>query len=158
MRTLPSAGGQSGYNQGLAVAPNGKVYLGYNSSSVFTSIDNGMNWVTGNYSHEDVHKIHVYSNALCYHVSDGGIFRSTNQGIDWMTAGKLPLSQSYHLTADLSDPNHLWTGLQDNGLMEGFDDFYQWTALGCCDGGDYIRMGDYQYTNVVGHWSRYSRQ
>jgi photosystem II stability/assembly factor-like uncharacterized protein len=152
-RTLPSAtGGQSRYNQGIAVSPNGRVYCGYNSRAIFISTNQGMTWTSSSNVHEDIQKIHVYNNSLMYHVSDGGVFRSVNQGTTWQTVGgtSLTLSQSYTLTPSESDPNLLWSGMQDIGLNSGFDSFNKWFNVACCDGGDYLRTGGYQYMTIVG--------
>jgi type IX secretion system substrate protein len=153
-RTLPTSdsGGQSWYNSAVAVAPNGRITVGYNRRGIFYSATDGVSWSPSNPTHEDIHILYVYNNTLMFHGSDAGIYKSTNQAVDWNDAGGnwLPLSQSYTLTADATDPGLVWSGLQDDGVIEGYDGFLRWTNLTCCDGGDYIRAGSYQYMSLVG--------
>jgi len=151
-RSLPDSAGQAYYNSALAVAPNGRVIAGSNFRQTHYSANDGVSWIAGNYCHEDIHRLFVYNNSLMFQVSDGGIYKSTNLGVDWVDAGGnwITISQSYHLTADNSNPNILWTGLQDNGINQGYDDFLKWNNLSCCDGGDYLRAGSYQYMNLAG--------
>jgi photosystem II stability/assembly factor-like uncharacterized protein len=153
-RSLPTAdsGGQSFYNSALGVAPNGRITAGYNNREIFYSTNDAVSWSLGNWVHEDIQRIHVYNNALMFHVSDAGVYKSTNQGVDWKDAGGnwLTLSQSYTLTADNIDPNMLWSGLQDDGIIGGYEGSLEWTNLTCCDGGDYFRNGLYQYVNIIG--------
>jgi len=50
---------------------------------------------------------------------DGGLWRSLDGGTRWERFLNLPLSQFYHVSADLSDPYRVYGGLQDNSSWVG---------------------------------------
>jgi len=50
---------------------------------------------------------------------DGGIWYSHDSGNKWLKANNLPISQFYHVSADLDDPYHVYGGLQDNSDWVG---------------------------------------
>lgn len=149
-KNLPTSdGAQSFYNQGIGVTTT-RVFVGFNAGVTFYSTDDGSTWSLSSPTHADVHKIHPYSNTVLYEVNDGGVYRSTNSGVNWNTFGNqfLQLAQSYAIYSSPSIPNTIWTGLQDNGLAAGYDNLFNWTALTCCDGGVYFQQGGYQYMSV----------
>lgn len=47
--------------------------------------------------------------------TDGGVYHSLNQGAKWQHFRNLPVSQFYHVSADMQFPYHVYGGLQDNG-------------------------------------------
>lgn len=47
--------------------------------------------------------------------TDGGVYESMNQGAKWRHARNLPVSQFYHVSADMAQPYNVYGGLQDNG-------------------------------------------
>ncbi|MFO1496400.1 MAG: hypothetical protein U1F26_17265 [Lysobacterales bacterium] len=47
--------------------------------------------------------------------TDGGLYESMNQGAKWRHARNLPVSQFYHVSADMAQPYNVYGGLQDNG-------------------------------------------
>jgi len=47
--------------------------------------------------------------------TDGGVYESFNQGAKWRMFRNLPVSQFYHVSADMAQPYHVYGGLQDNG-------------------------------------------
>ncbi|MGA8026453.1 MAG: sialidase [Bryobacteraceae bacterium] len=50
---------------------------------------------------------------------DGGIWYSHDSGNSWIKANNLPISQFYHVSVDMSDPYHVFGGLQDNSVWMG---------------------------------------
>jgi photosystem II stability/assembly factor-like uncharacterized protein len=50
---------------------------------------------------------------------DGGLWRSEDGGNRWKHQMNLPVSQFYHVSADNSDPYHVYGGLQDNSSWVG---------------------------------------
>jgi photosystem II stability/assembly factor-like uncharacterized protein len=50
---------------------------------------------------------------------DGGLWRSEDGGTRWKHEMNLPISQFYHVSADNSDPYHVYGGLQDNSSWVG---------------------------------------
>lgn len=69
------------------------------------------------YVHPDIHDIryHPLTNEV-FACTDGGIWKSANDGTTWTFAGEgIVSSQFYHSAATDEDPNYLLGGLQDNG-------------------------------------------
>ncbi len=149
-KNLPAPNGaQQRYNQAIAVTAT-RVFAGFNAGVTFYSTDDGSTWNQSSWTHPDVHKIHPYSSSLIYEVNDGGVYRSTNSGVNWNTLGNehLQIAQSYAIYASSSLPNSVWIGTQDNGVAAGYDNLFNWTGLTCCDGGVYFQQGGYQYMSL----------
>lgn len=47
--------------------------------------------------------------------TDGGVYQSMSQGAKWNMFRNLPVSQFYHVSADMAQPYNVYGGLQDNG-------------------------------------------
>jgi photosystem II stability/assembly factor-like uncharacterized protein len=47
--------------------------------------------------------------------TDGGVYESMSQGAKWRQFRNLPVSQFYHVSADMAQPYNVYGGLQDNG-------------------------------------------
>ncbi len=47
--------------------------------------------------------------------TDGGIYQSLDRANHWRFLSNLPVSQFYHVSADMADPYNVYGGLQDNG-------------------------------------------
>ncbi len=52
---------------------------------------------------------------VAYNGNDGGVYRSTNGGTQWMKLPDLPITQVYRVTLDAGNPEALYIGAQDNG-------------------------------------------
>lgn len=67
------------------------------------------------YNHADVHALEWVANTL-YSGSDGGIYKSTNNGNDWidLSAG-LGIRQFYRIACSKTNAEVITTGAQDNG-------------------------------------------
>ena len=51
--------------------------------------------------------------------TDGGVYQSLDRGAHWRFLSNLPVSQFYHVSADMADPYNVYGGLQDNGTWMG---------------------------------------
>jgi photosystem II stability/assembly factor-like uncharacterized protein len=51
--------------------------------------------------------------------TDGGVYESLDRGSHWRFLSNLPVSQFYHVSADMADPYNVYGGLQDNGTWMG---------------------------------------
>lgn len=158
-RTLPTGccWGQGWYDQALAVSPTNpnRVYLGWIARSVFVSNDRAGSWTpsaTG--VHEDLHNFAFDPNdaETMYHASDGGIFKSSDAGVNWTNMGGqgITAQQIYYLTPDPEDPSREWIGTQDTGASYGHDDFGGYTGFACCDGGEVAFAGNNLYMTLTG--------
>jgi photosystem II stability/assembly factor-like uncharacterized protein len=47
--------------------------------------------------------------------TDGGVYQSLDRASHWRFLSALPVSQFYHVSADMADPYNVYGGLQDNG-------------------------------------------
>ncbi|MBN1253148.1 MAG: hypothetical protein JXR51_13060 [Bacteroidales bacterium] len=114
---------------GITVSDNG----GKNFSG--TSIEGG------NF-HSDLHAMYIgkKDNNLIYIGTDGGLYISADKGNTWRIARNLPLSQFYHVSADMQSPYNVYGGLQDNGSWYGPSKSpggitnYDWKSIGFGDG------------------------
>jgi len=51
--------------------------------------------------------------------TDGGVYQSLDRASHWRFLSTLPVSQFYHVSADMADPYNVYGGLQDNGTWIG---------------------------------------
>jgi photosystem II stability/assembly factor-like uncharacterized protein len=51
--------------------------------------------------------------------TDGGVYQSLDRASHWRFLATLPVSQFYHVSADMADPYNVYGGLQDNGTWMG---------------------------------------
>lgn len=146
-------GDQSSYDIGLAVRPTNFqtvivaglcTYKSTNGGSSFT-------WLTsywesgGNYIHPDIH--HVAYNPLnnfLYAATDGGFYRSTNDGTTWtnLSAG-VNTAQFYHITDYKANQFAILGGCQDNGIKYKTANSTLFSHINSGDGFD----GVIDYTN-----------
>jgi len=138
-----SEGGQGWYDLGLAVNPNNAENVFTGGVNVWRSINGGADYILNahwfledfmafNYVHADIHNIQYLDNEL-FVCSDGGIFRSTNNGGSFQDVSKgLQINQFYRFGGYDPNPNLLIGGTQDNGsnlLQNG-----EWTHVLGADG------------------------
>ncbi|NQX93239.1 MAG: hypothetical protein HRT74_14150, partial [Flavobacteriales bacterium] len=71
--------------------------------------------------HADIHDIwfDVNDSDKMFVATDGGLYRSLNQGVTMEHIENLPLSQFYHISVDNETPYNIYGGLQDNGSWFG---------------------------------------
>ncbi len=116
--------GQATYDMAMDVSPTNaaEVYIAgiicwksVNEATSFTAITA---WSLPNsfgYNHADVHGL-FWINSTIYSISDGGIFKSINNGDDWIdiSAG-LGIRQFYRIANSQTNANVITGGAQDNG-------------------------------------------
>ncbi len=87
------------------------------------------------YNHADVHALE-YVNGVLYAGTDGGIYKSLNQGNDWtdLSAG-LGIRQIYRMSQAKTDAHRIVIGAQDNGTSFRQTNGTWWDWLGA-DGMD----------------------
>ena len=125
--------GQGWYSIGLdcdPLNPSNNVMIGglnvFKSTNGGTSFTQVSEWVKGNYTgqtqyvHADVHNIYYNTSAAGQNrvivCSDGGVFYSTNGGLNWADRNiGLRLKQFYSCAINPSVPNYFLAGAQDNG-------------------------------------------
>lgn len=116
-------GGQCFYDIAVAVDPNdpNKVYLGGDPSVVFAhSSTGGSTFTESDFGlHGDTHVIAVSQSqpSTLYLGTDGGIYKSTNAGVDWSVLNNSQYSATQFMSLALhpTDPNFTIGGTQDNG-------------------------------------------
>ncbi len=148
-------GGQCFYDIAIAVTPdNQTIHLGgaagnsaanCGSNVMKRSLNGGTTWASNNATlHADEHALAIAPSnpQIVYTGSDGGIWRSTNNGNTWLTLNNIDFSatQFQGVAVHPFDRNFLMGGTQDNGTI-------CWAANGtvshCRDGdGGYAVIDD----------------
>jgi len=125
-------GGQGWYDLAYAINPSdvNEIYLG--GINTWRTSDGGSNWSLNNiwsgYFSQDVPEVHADKHFLAFHplnnntifeCNDGGIYKSTNDGVSWTDISNgLGNSQIYRLGTSATVANNVICGLQDNGTKE----------------------------------------
>ncbi|NJM78922.1 MAG: T9SS type A sorting domain-containing protein [Flavobacterium sp.] len=115
---------QAGYDLALAVSDTNPelIFTGclnvWKSTNGGTSFTKGTSWnaPTGaGYTHADIHYL-GYSNGVLFCGSDGGVYKSTNNGTNFsdLTA-TAQISQFYRVSVSKQSSGNITGGLQDNG-------------------------------------------
>lgn len=118
-------GGQGFYDLAMEISPTNANHLFVGGVNVWRTTTNGNTWIlsahwTGDgapWVHADQHyfKFHPTQNKL-FAGHDGGIARSTDQGISWRDASNgLRIQQYYGLSTSNINPSITLSGSQDNG-------------------------------------------
>jgi photosystem II stability/assembly factor-like uncharacterized protein len=91
---------------------DGPLLLSVNGGRSFSEVAN---------AHGDFHDvwIHPADPNMMFAGDDGGLWRSQDGGTRWEHLMNLPVSQFYHVSADNSEPYHVYGGLQDNSCWVG---------------------------------------
>lgn len=116
------------------------VYKGGLNGSI--SRDGGKTFRNLGAMHSDIHDILVdpIDTNRIYVATDGGMYRSWNNGSTLDIVKNLPISQYYHITLDNEEPYNIYGGLQDNGSWygpsksDGGIEARDWNSVGYGDG------------------------
>ncbi len=116
------------------------VYKGGLNGSI--SRDGGKTFKNLGAMHSDIHDILVdpIDTNRIYVGTDGGMYRSWNNGSTLDIVKNLPISQYYHITLDTEEPYNIYGGLQDNGSWygpsksDGGIEARDWNSVGYGDG------------------------
>lgn len=111
----------------------GEVYINpYNNNQLvvpgvemFTSMDAGLTWTQNvpdwwTYDvHADKHAI-LFLDATSYIIAtDGGLYKTIDNGNNWTDIENIPVTQLYHIEVDPVNPGVYGGGAQDNGSLSG---------------------------------------
>lgn len=111
--------------------------------NLWRSVDGAAHWQQmTNGMHVDQHALYIDPNDASMMVAgnDGGIYLSTNAGVNWTKSYDLPITQFYAITIDKLNPVRLYGGTQDNSTPR--------TLNGRPEDWDVIFYGDGFYTNI----------
>lgn len=137
------SGGQGWYDLAVAASPTdaNAVYVG--GVNIWRSVNGGQTWgINGHwygdqapYVHADIHDLIFKpgSGNTVYAATDGGVFRTTNNGQSWTDLSDgLEIAQLYRLGVSATDDNLVISGWQDNGTNRLNDG--NWTRVVGGDG------------------------
>jgi photosystem II stability/assembly factor-like uncharacterized protein len=118
--------GQGWYDLCLAVSPTDVNQIFIGGINTWKSTNGGVNWSimthwwwekspTVPVMHADHHDLVFQNNSTLWSANDGGIYRSTNNGVSWTDLSNgMVISQIYRVGVSQQD-SKIITGLQDNG-------------------------------------------
>ena len=118
--STPAIGNQGFYDLALAANPSNaqEVMLG-GQTQFLKSTNGGTSWANTDVSyttHVDYHCVIYTTSTTCYVTSDGGIWKSTNNGGSWTDlSNNLVISEMYGFGHSSTNANLMITGWQDNG-------------------------------------------
>lgn len=111
---------------------------------MFQSLDGGLNWAQNvpewwTYEvHADKHAVAFLDENSYIIATDGGLYKTDNNGATWEDIENIPITQFYHIDVHPIDEGIYGGGAQDNGSMSGnADSFNDWERL---FGGDGFRV------------------
>ncbi|MDZ4710978.1 MAG: hypothetical protein SGI89_01475 [bacterium] len=138
-------GGQAWYDFYMHVSPFdpdlafvGSIDIWRTTNGGATNFTNVTNAYSGGNVHPDQQNFDFHptdvNQMVC--VNDGGIWRSTNKGTNWINMNtNLTLTQFYRIASDPSNSNHILGGTQDNGTQRTLGAI-NWSAAFGGDGGE----------------------
>jgi photosystem II stability/assembly factor-like uncharacterized protein len=143
LRKMGELGGYY-YDRGF-VNPTNENDVWLTGVPVVRSTDGGNTWKNGadNSVHVDFHAVYFdpRNKGTVWLGNDGGAYVSRNDGKNWTHIENLSVGQSTSVAVDNETPYNIYTGLQDNGTMEGPSTYIAgvsnprlWTAIGGGDG------------------------
>jgi photosystem II stability/assembly factor-like uncharacterized protein len=137
-------GSQGWYDNVVTVIPGNPNNVLAGGIDIYISNDAGVtlikktNWsstTSGNFSHADIHNL-SYNGSVLYCCSDGGVYKSTNDGTNWIDLNH-DLSTLQYQSADYdpTDLMKLYGGCQDNNKETTTDGGSNWIQRTTGDGG-----------------------
>lgn len=137
-------GSQGWYDNAVTVHPTNPEVVIVGGIDIYSSSNGGVTltqrtaWATtnsSNMSHADIHFL-GYNNGVLFCGSDGGVYKSTNDGVTWSDLNAT-LSTLQYQSADYdpTNPLRLYGGTQDNNLETSTDGGATWIQRTTGDGG-----------------------
>ena len=157
---LKKVGGIGGYYFDRAfVNPTNENDIWLTGTPVLRSVDGGTTWKNGaDFTvHVDYHAVYFDPRAkgTVWVGNDGGAYVSRNDGKNWSHVENLSVGQSTTLAVDDAVPYNIYTGLQDNGTMQGPSTYVAgvsrpdiWKAIGGGDG-SWVTVDTREDSNIV---------
>ncbi len=116
---------QSWYDMAITVSDTNVNTVFVGVLNIWKSTDGGDNFIalnnwsspnTSSYTHADIHFLRYY-NGVLFAGTDGGIYRSTDDGANFtdLTVNGLAIGEFYRVSVSKDVNNHVVGGLQDNG-------------------------------------------
>lgn len=135
---------QGWYDNAITVVPGDPNKIVVGGVDIYYSSDGGMTlsqktiWSTMssfNFSHADIHCLE-YRGGVLYCCSDGGVYKSTNNGNTWSDLNATISTLQYQSADyDPTDPLKLYGGCQDNNKQTSIDGGNVWNQRTTGDGG-----------------------
>lgn len=137
-------GGFGWYFGQIHINPYNNNHLILQGVDQYVSNDGGMSWQI-NVPTWDTYEVHADKHAVLFFgpttyiiATDGGLYKTTNNGLTWTDIEDIPVTQFYHITVHPNINGLYGGGAQDNGSMSGNASmFSSWMRL---FGGDGFRM------------------
>lgn len=108
---------------------------------MWRSFDRGANWGPATPSwwlyevHADMHDLAFVSDNVILLATDGGLYRSDDNGFTWAKTENITTTQFYRVAFNPHEPSWYYGGAQDNGTTGGnLNDINNWPRLGGGDG------------------------
>lgn len=154
---------QPWYNLLIKVHPNNPNIAYWGTTSLWRTLNGGstVDYIAGYTGsvHPDFHDIDFYPNDQnkIIVVSDGGVYRSDNQGNSWTNLNStLTITQFYSVSADPQNADNVLGGTQDNGLQKKYSNYsHEWSAI---VGGDFgtVTFNPHNSNYVLGKINNYA--
>ncbi len=132
-------GGQGWYDLAIAVSPTDENMIFVGGVNVWRTTDNGTTWTPSSnqsgqgsdFAHADCHELEFHPNGKLYACNDGGLFRSKDNGIDYVDlSNTLAITQSYKIGLSQHNQGDLLMGNQDNGTFRNLSGTYDLATFG----------------------------
>lgn len=144
----------------IAVSPSSSNTLVTGSGICWRSTDGGATMTNSShyfaesstdskYVHPDIHDL-AYNplNGNLYVANDGGVYRSTDNGVSWTElSNTLRITQVYHMAGYDGDANRILLGTQDNGTLYRSSNTSTFSSLYGCDG--HSVMIDHEFPDTL---------
>ena len=118
-------GGFGWYFANIYVNPTNPNDIFLNGIQLWRSTDGGSNWNMNDPDwwmydvHADKHDLAFLGGSSYLVATDGGLYKTTNNGQNWADIENIPNSQFYRVSVSPDYPGQFFGGLQDNGTTQG---------------------------------------